>query len=164
MGYIVRKMAKKQAEDISTWKYAESYSIYDMDGSKEILDELLDGSYYAVTNEKDELIGYFCFGGAAQAPGGKQCGAYLGYDAIDIGLGMRPDLTGKGRGLNFLYKGLEFAKETFSSTNIRLTVATFNKRAIKIYEKSGFKKEKIFKSKTKKGDLEFMLMSIRFNL
>ena len=59
MGYIVRKMAKKQAEDISTWEYAESYSIYDMDGSKEILDELLDGPYYAVTNEKDERIVYF---------------------------------------------------------------------------------------------------------
>jgi len=59
MGYIIRKMTKRQAEDISTWKYNEPYSIYDMDGSKEILDELLDGSYYAVTNEKDELIGYF---------------------------------------------------------------------------------------------------------
>ena len=107
MGYIVRKMTKRQAEDISTWKYDEPYSIYDMDGSKEILDELLDGSYYAVTNEK---------------------------------------------------------KETFSSTHIRLTVATFNKRAIKVYEKSGFKKEKIFKIKTKKGNLEFMSMSIRFDL
>ena len=164
MRYIVKKMTKRQAKDISTWKYDEPYSIYDMDGSKEILDELLDGSYYAVTNEEDELIGYFCFGDAAQVPGGKQCGAYLGDDAIDIGLGMRSDLTGKGMGLNFLYKGLKFAKETFSSTHIRLTVATFNKRAIKVYEKSGFKKEKIFKSKTKKGDLEFMSMSIRFDL
>ena len=52
MGYIIRKMTKRQAEDISTWKYDKPYSIYDMDGSKEILDELLDGSYYAVTNEK----------------------------------------------------------------------------------------------------------------
>ncbi|MCK4241837.1 MAG: hypothetical protein KAX30_09465, partial [Candidatus Atribacteria bacterium] len=101
MGYIVRKMTKRQAEDISTWKYDEPYSIYDMDGSKEILDELLDGSYYAVTNEKDELTGYFCFGDAAQVPGGKQCGAYLEDDAIDIGLGMRSDLIGKGMGLNF---------------------------------------------------------------
>jgi len=107
MGYIVKKMTKRKAEDISTWKYDEPYSIYDMDGSKEVLDELLDGSYYAVTNEK---------------------------------------------------------KETFSSRHIRLTVATFNKRAIKVYEKLGFKKEKVFKSKTKKGDLEFMSMSIRFDL
>jgi len=164
MGYIIRKMTKRQAEDISTWKYDEPYSIYDMDGSKEILYELLDGSYYAVTNEKDELTGYFCFGDAAQVPGGKQCEAYLGDDVIDIGLGMRPDLTGKGMGLNFLYKGLKFVKEAFSSRHIRLTVATFNKRAIKVYEKLGFKKEKIFKSKTKKGDLEFMSMSIRFDL
>jgi len=52
MGYIVRKMTKRQAEDISTWKYDELYSIYDMDGSKDILDELLDGLYYAVTNKK----------------------------------------------------------------------------------------------------------------
>ena len=100
-------MTKRQAEDISTWKYDEPYSIYDMDGSKEILDELLDSSYYAVTNEK---------------------------------------------------------KEAFSSTHIRLTVSTFNERAIKVYEESGFKKEKIFKSKTKKGDLEFISMSIRFDL
>lgn len=52
MGYIVRKMTKRQTEDILTWKYDELYSIYDIDGSKEILDELLDGSYYAITNEK----------------------------------------------------------------------------------------------------------------
>ena len=58
MGYIVRKMTKRQAEDISTWKYDEPYSIYDMDGSKEILDELLDGSYYAFTNEKRNIFKY----------------------------------------------------------------------------------------------------------
>ena len=61
------------------------------------------------------------------------------YEVITIGLGMRPDLTGKGSGKNFFIFILESIKNTFPEKKMRLTVAEFNARAIKVYESTGFK-------------------------
>lgn len=58
-------------------------------------------SYYAALS-KDELVGFFSFGAEAQVPGGD----YDNAKALDIGLGMRPDLTGKSLGLGFVEAGL----------------------------------------------------------
>lgn len=52
---------------------------------------------------------------------------------FDIGLGMRPDLTGKGKGFGFLEEGINFVKTTYKPERITLSVATFNERAIKVY-------------------------------
>ncbi|WP_442871699.1 GNAT family N-acetyltransferase [Anaerocolumna sp. MB42-C2] len=57
---------------------------------------------------------------------------------LDIGLGMKPILCGKGYGYSFVKSGLDFAQGNFNIKQIRLTVAAFNTRAIRIYEKIGF--------------------------
>ena len=44
---------------------------------------------------------------------------------------MRPDLTGQGLGAEFVRAGLRFAQDSYSPPAFRLTVATFNRRAIK---------------------------------
>jgi len=67
-------------------------------------------------------------------------GAYCVYDDVflDIGLGLRPEMCGKNMGLSFLCKGLDFAREFYKTSNFRLTVAAFNQRAIKVYQRAGF--------------------------
>lgn len=57
---------------------------------------------------------------------------------LDMGLGMKPILCGKGYGYAFAKSGLDFAKGNFNIKQIRLTVAIFNTRAIRFYEKIGF--------------------------
>jgi len=163
MKYIIESLKKKEAEIISEWHYEEPYSLYDLGCNKEAMKELLTEPYYAMKNEKEEIIGFFCFGLAARVPAGKQYDVYREGNLTDIGLGMRPDLTGKGKGFDFLLQGLEFARKEFHAIHFRLTVATFNQRAIKVYQRAGFKEKRIFKvphSWKQKNEMEFMIMEL----
>ena len=78
--------------------------------------------------------------------------------ALDVGLGMRPDLTGRGLGEEFVHAGLRFARETYSPPAFRLTVAAFNRRAIRVYERAGFETVETFGSATRGAEKEWLLM------
>lgn len=119
---------------------------------------LLNGDYFSVTDEKNNLLGYYCFGESAQVPVGNQFGVYNDKDITDIGLAIKPNLCGQGLGFHFLSNGLAFAQKRFSVKRFRLTVASFNKRAIKVYEKVGFKKINYFKRISENGEMEFWVM------
>lgn len=156
--YMMKLMTVEAANIITRWKYEPPYSFYNMVNDSEGVQELLDGSYFIVINRKEELVGYFCYGKNAQVSGGHKLGLYIGKDILDIGLGLRPDLTGKGMGLHFLNIGLDFARLNYPSSAIRLSVATFNRRAVTLYDKAGFKKVETFMSKVRGDEVEFMLM------
>lgn len=134
--YIV-PMERRHAEEIITWRYEGEYALYSFSGSEEDLTELLGGEYYAVFVEKDILMGYFCFGSTARIQT-IESGVY-DDSALDIGLGMEPSHCGKGGGADFVLTGLKFAADAFGVHTVRLTVANFNKRAIRAYEKAGFR-------------------------
>lgn len=127
---IIVPMSQQDAEKIASWRYDPPYSFYNMDLIPEELAAFLD----PLQREKDgfisvykqhELIGFFCF----QDREGD----------VVIGLGMRPDLTGEGLGLKFVQRAMSFAREKYRPLSFSLAVATFNKRAIKVYERTGFK-------------------------
>ena len=109
-----------------------------MQPSEELLAELLDGSYYACLDEKGALAGYFCFGQSARIPLSQEQQALYEEDCLDFGLGMEPRRCGKGEGTAFMQAGLAFAAETFPPKQLRLVVASFNRRAIHLYQKLGF--------------------------
>lgn len=143
-------MHREDAYAISEWHYEQPYTFYDFKADEEDLREFLDfdsrrrSSYYSVFDEEGELSGFFEF----TANG----------DAVSVGLGMRPDLTGKGLGLVFLLTGLSFALEEFRPRVFTLSVAEFNKRAIKVYEKAGFRTIRHFRNRTNGGNYEFVEM------
>ncbi|ADH09376.1 GNAT family protein [Bacillus cereus] len=150
----IHVLTKEEAMEINTWTYEEPYSLYSFSGEKEVIEELLDGTYYGCCDDQGDLIGYFCFGANAQVPGGRDANLYGGEDVIDIGLGMKPALTGKGIGKEFFQAGIAFATKEFNAKMFRLSVATFNTRAITLYKNIGFKQGTIFLSRGR----EFMLM------
>ncbi len=94
--------------------------------------------YHAAFDEHQELVGYFCYGEDARIPAATELGLYADESLLDVGLGMRPDRTGQGLGPAFLSAGLEFGQRNFGPDGFRLTVAAWNSRAVRLYERSGF--------------------------
>ncbi len=146
MNFTFSLMSEADAQDVSMWRYEAPYDVYnpgndgnDSEGEPDI-SELLDKSspYYAVRDEQNELVGYFCYGTAGQPWGVSEPTLYVDDKVIVIGLALRPDLTGKGMGQRFVNAGLAFAREQFAPTMFRLYVMTFNQRAIRTYERAGF--------------------------
>ncbi|MCM3757325.1 GNAT family N-acetyltransferase [Sporosarcina aquimarina] len=149
MNYIFSKMSQKQAENIaSNWHYEGKYSFYDIAADEEDLAEFLApqerGEKYFSVRLDEEEIGFFCF--------------EYETGSVEIGLGMKPELTGRGLGLDFLKSGLNYAISKYNPENITLSVATFNERAIKLYIKAGFETTGTFMQDTNGSRFEFMRM------
>lgn len=160
MKLTIRRLNSRDAKAVSKWTYPEPYSIYDFDESDSCLKELLNGSYYSAAGEGAGLMGYCCFGESAIVPAGRQFGVYNDDEYADIGLGMKPELCGQGLGLDFLENCLAFAGKELSAKRFRLTVAAFNKRAINVYERMGFRKAGSFIRASEDGDMEFWVMTL----
>jgi ribosomal-protein-alanine N-acetyltransferase len=156
--FTLKPITPSEALAISRWRYGGPYSIYDGDPTS--ADALLEPrlSYHSVYDGRGDLVGYFCFGEDARVAAGKRLGVYEIEPALDIGLGMRPDLTGRGLGERFVDAGLRFARETYAPPAFRLTVATFNRRAIRVYERSGFETVETFGAPTPEGGRKWLLM------
>ena len=145
-----RSLTQADAEAIALWHYPEPFSFYDWAEDPDDLAELLDpalrsDAYFAVEDGLGDLIGYFSF--KSRDPG-----------MLEIGLGLRPDRTGQGLGGAFLQAGLDFARSRFEPGQFVLSVATFNRRAITVYERAGFTAVRVFMHSTNGGDWEFVEM------
>ena len=83
----------------------------------------------------DELIGFRSFGPDGRVPG-------WDYDdtALDTGGGLRPSLTGQGLGRAVISAGLDSAGARFAPAAFRVTVASFNLRALRTVESLGFER------------------------
>jgi len=150
-------MDEANARAILTWRHESPYDTYNanVEEAGAFVEAYLDPryAYHAITDTSEELVGYCCFGLDARVPGGDYTA-----DALDIGLGMRPDLTGQGRGLHFFNAILDFARNTFAPQAFRLTVAAFNRRALKVYERAGFGTTQTFQ---REGDGQTFLVLTR---
>lgn len=76
----IHKLTVEEANEINTWTYEEPYHLYSFSGEEEVIEELLDGTYYGCCDDNGEFIGYFCFGENAQVPGGRDAHLYGGED------------------------------------------------------------------------------------
>jgi RimJ/RimL family protein N-acetyltransferase len=143
MALVFTPMDKAAAQTIVGWRYPAPYDIYNMDFEE--LDEVVEffvdpeNSYYSISDATGELVAFCCFGHDAQVPG-----ADYSADALDIGLGVRPDLTGQGRGAVFTAAVVDFAQRTFTPTSLRVTIAAFNLRARMAWEKVDFQLTQTF--------------------
>jgi ribosomal-protein-alanine N-acetyltransferase len=147
----VQQLTQENALHIANnWKYAGEYSFYDITADDEDYAEFIDEkrrkeNYFEVY-ENDQLIGFFSIEHNQKEK------------VIDLGVGMKPEWTGKGKGQPFLESILPFIKQSYEIDTVTLAVATFNKRAITVYERLGFERIEIFTMRTNGGEYEFLSM------
>jgi ribosomal-protein-alanine N-acetyltransferase len=158
MQLFVMDMTKDFARQVLNWKYEKPYELYNNELTDEAMREVLNNAYFAVVDDVEELVGFFCIGESAQVPIGSLFGVYK-EDLIDIGIGMKPELTGKGFGYPFFSFILNEIKEIFDPNSVRLTVIKSNSRAINLYQKFGFVMEKEFNTE----EMVFIIMVKEFN-
>ena len=121
MTYSFEPMNAEGFAETESWRYPPPYDFYDGD-----VDPVLNPErHFAARDESGELVGFLYF---------EERGPRLEY-----GLGLRPDLVGRGLGGEFFRAGLEYGRERYKPELVQLSVAKFNDRARIVYERAGFR-------------------------
>lgn len=144
-------ITESDARAIVGWRYDGPHAAYNCppDAAEETVRLMLDpaNAYHAARDEQGELVGYCCFGVDARVPGGD----YSDDTVLDAGLGLRPDLTGCGLGHAFVDAIAAFARTQLGHRHLQLTVAAWNRRAIRTFEKTRFRTTHSFSHDTPGG-------------
>ena len=146
-------MKEEYARQIVNWNYEDDYAIYNLP-SYEKCKEM----GYDMTREdkKNNYIVYAIDG---------QVIFYLNMkpmnDKLYIGVGLNPKYCGQGMGNYFLEDSIKEIKKRYPRSALFIEVRSWNKRAIKVYEKIGFKITNVIMSKDRFGnDTEFINMEM----
>jgi RimJ/RimL family protein N-acetyltransferase len=130
--------------EMATWRYEPPYDFYDGDQEPVLNPE----RFFAALDEDGSLVGFYYV---------EEKGA-----AVEIGLGLRPALTGRGLGAEFFETGVDFLRSRLPGRPVVLNVAAFNVRAIKVYERAGFHETgRHVRHFDRWGDVEFVEMEER---
>jgi ribosomal-protein-alanine N-acetyltransferase len=139
--YRIEPMNAADFEDMASWRYEPPYEFYDSNVEPVLNPE----RFFAVRDDSGALVGHYYF----QMKG----------DALEYGIGLRPELTGRGLGLVIFRAGLDFGKERFAPASVTLAVAAFNARAISVYERGGFRETgRHVRTFERFGEVEFVDM------
>ena len=124
----IDELTEEHAREIAEWRYEFPYEWYDTAADPRRIELFANPArregLRAVVDDDDELIGFFNF--------------VREGDEIRVGLGIRPDLTGRGLGAQFIEAGLDYATREWEPKRFRLWVAWWNERALRAYRRAGF--------------------------
>ncbi|MEM7336802.1 MAG: GNAT family N-acetyltransferase [Chloroflexota bacterium] len=158
MNLIIEDINETAVLEFMAWRYEAPYHIYNMSqpGQMDFTEALTyflnpEYEFHLLNNETGDLLGFFSFGSDAQVPGGNYVPS-----AIDIGMAIRPDYTGRGLGVHFAETAVSFAVQKYAPPLLRVTIAEFNLRAQKVWRKLGFEKVDWFMATSSKRPFVIM--------
>lgn len=122
-------LTEAEKREICTWKYEGAYAIYD---SAPYEEQRRSGK--GLFNPRNDLFAF---------RDGEKLIGYINLfedgDEVFFGIGAAPDCCGRGYGQKMAAAALSIAKELFGDKPLHLEVRTWNARAIRCYEKAGFR-------------------------
>ena len=135
MQFQFHPLTRTEATSLISWRYDRPLDIYNIEVEPDGLQNTVDfffepaNSYFAISSDLHEFTAFCCFGADGQVPGGD-----YSLNALDIGLGIRPELTGQGLGARIARATIGYARQSNSPQRLRVTIAAFNKRALKVWQ------------------------------
>ncbi|WP_346938659.1 N-acetyltransferase [uncultured Clostridium sp.] len=146
-----QKISEKYAKEISSWKYPEEYSIYNLPSwdnmikeNYSLCDSIKRERFIGYINKKKELVGFVNLLDQGES--------------VFFGIGVKPNYCNKGVGKVITNMALTESEKRFPNKPILLEVRTWNKRAISCYKSQGFEIIETKNQKTKIGFGEFYVM------
>ena len=152
----LRRATEADIRGFRTWRYPAPYDVYDL-GDDRLEDSVAyflqdHVSCHVLVDDADVVVGFCTFGRDGQVPGGDYT-----QPGLDIGLGIRPDLTGRGRGADWIEAACRFASEQFDPVRLRVTIAAWNGRALSAWRTAGFRAVQQFRRARGSGG-EFIVL------
>lgn len=145
----------EEAKLIVDWRYPPPYDFYNMssDSTESFFNP--ESPHFSVTDDRGELIGFLSIGVESQVPGGD-----YSQPAVDIGIGLRPDQTGRGLGRIVIQ---QFIDEIITPGDypplLRATIAAFNQRSLKTFRSLGFRVASTFMTRVGDRDVEWVIVT-----
>lgn len=156
MELTIRRRTQEDIKEFLTWTYDGIYSFYDNDSQIEKIEGLKESVHleraFSVVDENEYLVGNCEFYDVEED----------GENILVLGVQMKPSLTGKGLGQAFVQAIIEQGRERLKFTHLELAVADFNERAIRTYEKEGFRKRGSFENEIRGENYPFTIMEKNF--
>lgn len=134
---------------VGGWHYDGEYRFYDYARSRFLRDpKNWEDGLFAVLDEDGNLVGEFTI--------------WFEDGRMWIGFGLEPGLTGRGLGQGFVAAGIRFGVEHYgyAGSEVMLAVAAFNRRAITVYERLGFREAGRYTTDIDGRDYEFVTMRL----
>ena len=123
-------LTEEEKREICGWRYAEEYAVYNLPPWEEMTRKQMGfchparAANYRGFNRGNRLVGF--------------TNILEEEKEVFLGIGVHPDFCGQGYGQRLLEASCAIAGELYPGKPLYLEVRTWNKRAIRCYEKAGF--------------------------
>lgn len=147
-------LTETDARNICTWRYPPPYDVYDYPDWETVSSSGWDLSL--PEKRSAEYVGFRTARGLVAF--GRLT---LAQKYVLIGIGLRPDHCDRGLGGQVMALLIALAQQRYPDMIIALEVRIFNLRAIRCYEKCGFRRVKQYVRNTLSGEDRFYFMVLR---
>ena len=151
MPLLVRPFTAAHAQTVCSWRYPAPFSVYNLPSWEDAL-RLGYGLCRADVRQRefcalcsgDDLVGFFRL--------------KLQDASVLFAVGLAPEHCGRGLGPEAVRLALGESARRYASLPVRLEVRAFNRRAIRVYERAGFRETGRRQAPSPSGPDEFILM------
>lgn len=150
--FFLIPMTEEHGMEISTWKYPEPYALYNWEPWNQMVRNQYEFAHPGIRESQYRSVMHPEYGlsGFAQL--------FPMLRVTRLGLGLRPDLCDQGLGAAFVRAIAVEAARLNPQHQIDLEVFTWNDRALRAYEKAGFKHTDTYEKLTPIGVSSFHCM------